>query len=239
MSGMSGPGGESGGPVPGGLGSLTAAGRARPGGGCRPGRQPCAAAVPSGLRAVRHQRVRGWRAAAAARSRASSPSRGPNPSASPGASARRCQVASGMVRVTSAARLGPDAEPGPTGARPGPRGRGRRDRRPRRQGRQDHGSRRVRPIRRQVRSRPIRRRVRSRAGCHRVRGRAGCQRAPRRRREGDPPPGRGCRAPATGWAARRGPVPVVVGAGLFRAAFRRTRRAPFDAPGSLVTMPRA
>ena len=50
---------------------------------------------------------------------------------------------------------------------------------------------------------------------------------------------RGCRVLATGWAARRGPVPVVVGAGLFRAAFRRTRRAPFDAPGSLVTMPRA
>ena len=118
-----------------------------PGGGCRPGRQPCAAAVPSGLRAVRHQRVRGWRAAAAARSRASSPSRGPNPSASPGASERRCQVASGMVRVTSAARLGPDAWPGPGAAPcPGRRGRGpgRRDRGPGPPGRRDHRSGRVR-----------------------------------------------------------------------------------------------
>ena len=45
-------------------------------GGWRPGRQAWAAAVPSGFRAVMHQRVRGCRAAAAARSRASSPSRG-------------------------------------------------------------------------------------------------------------------------------------------------------------------
>jgi hypothetical protein len=86
---------ESGGPVPGGLGSRAAAERAGPGGGCRPGRQPWAAAVPSGLTTVRHQRVRGWRAAAAARSRASSASSGPNPSASPGASERRCHVAGG------------------------------------------------------------------------------------------------------------------------------------------------
>src|ERR1700689_3275376 len=54
-----------GGPVPGGP---------VPDGGWRPRRQAWAAAVPSGLRAVTHQRVRGWRAAAAARSRASSPS---------------------------------------------------------------------------------------------------------------------------------------------------------------------
>src|SRR3954463_8749320 len=38
------------------------------------------------------------------------------------------------------------------------------------------------------------------------------------------------RAP-TGWAARRGPAV----AGLFRAAFLRTQRAPFDALGSPVT----
>src|SRR5690349_22155649 len=36
---------------------------------------------------------------------------------------------------------------------------------------------------------------------------------------------------ATGWAARRGPAV----AGLFRAAFLRTQRAPFDALGSPVT----
>ena len=102
--GLAGRGGR--GPVPGG------AGPARPGGGWRPGRQPCAAAVPSGLRAVRHQRVRGWRAAAAARSRASSPSTGPNSSASPEASDRPRHVARGMVRVTSAAMLGPAPAPG-------------------------------------------------------------------------------------------------------------------------------
>jgi len=36
---------------------------------------------------------------------------------------------------------------------------------------------------------------------------------------------------ATGWAARRGPAGW---AGLFRAAFLRTQRAPFDALGSPV-----
>ena len=77
------------------------------GGGWRPGRQAWAAAVPSGFRAVMHQRVRGWRAAAAARSRASSPSRMPYPAASPGVSERPCRVWYGMVMVTRAARLGP------------------------------------------------------------------------------------------------------------------------------------
>ena len=73
-----------GGPVPGG----PLPGGPAPRGGWRPGRQAWAAAVPSGFRAVMHQRVRGWRAAAAARSRASSPSRMPYPSASAGVSER-------------------------------------------------------------------------------------------------------------------------------------------------------
>src|SRR5271154_6518547 len=49
-----------------------------PGGGWRPDAQPCAAAVPSGFRAVMHQRVRGCLAAAATRARASVASIRPN-----------------------------------------------------------------------------------------------------------------------------------------------------------------
>jgi len=80
------PGGQvPGGPVPGGaVPGGPVPGGPVPGGGWRPGRQAWAAAVPSGFRAVMHQRVRGWRAAAAARSRAPSPSRMPYPAASPG-----------------------------------------------------------------------------------------------------------------------------------------------------------
>ncbi len=102
-------------------------GGAGPGGGCRPGRQPWAAAVPSGFSAVMHHRVRGWRAAAAARSRASSPSTRPNPPASPGVSDWPGRVAQGTVMVTSAARLGPASAPG-RAAGAGAARAGRRDR---------------------------------------------------------------------------------------------------------------